>query len=98
MVFIEICCYLFSIIPTIYITLLLKSLLFSYLSCVVLMSITIVHDTDTSLFYFVYNRVLETIIGILVSLCINRVQLPRRHEKDILLVTGLDGSLLGRRW
>lgn len=85
----------FSIIPTIYITLLLKKPTASYLSCVVLMSVTIVHDADTSLFYFVFNRVLETIIGILVSLCINRVQLPRKHQKDILLVTGLDGSLLG---
>ncbi len=85
----------FSIIPTIYITLLLKKPTASYISCVVLMSITIVHSTDASLLDFVYNRVLETIIGILVSLCVNVIQLPRKRENDILLVTGLDGSLVG---
>ena len=37
----------------------------------------------------------ETIIGILVSLCVNVIQLPRKRQKDILLVTGLDGSLVG---
>ncbi len=85
----------FAIIPTIYITLLLKKPTASYISCVVLMSIAIVHSADTDLFHFVYNRVLETVIGILVSLCVNVIQLPRKREKDILLVTGLDGSLVG---
>lgn len=88
----------FSIIPTIHITLLLKRPTASYLACVVLMSVTIIYNTDTSitgLFLFAYNRVLETVIGILVSLCINVIHLPRRREKEILLVTGLDDSIVG---
>ncbi len=85
----------FAIIPTIYITLLFKKPTASYISCVVLMSLTIIHGTDSSPFGFAYNRVVETIIGILVSLAVNVAQLPRRRQKDLLLVTGLDGSLVG---
>lgn len=88
----------FSIIPTIYITLLLKRPTAAYLACVVLMSVTIIYNTDTSitgLFLFAYNRVLETVVGILVSLCVNIIHLPRKRQKDILLVTGLDGSIIG---
>ena len=39
------------------------------------------------------NRSVETIIGILVSLGVNNLHLPRKRTEDYLFVTGFDGAL-----
>lgn len=67
----------------------------SYFSCVVFFSITVMHMTDNNPWIFVWNRILDTMIGIAVGVAVNRFELPRKRRKDILLVSGLDGTILG---
>ncbi|KXL51719.1 pyridoxal phosphate (PLP) phosphatase [Anaerotignum neopropionicum] len=82
----------FTIIPVLYTTVLLKKPGASALAGVVLLSITLSSGDATPLMNAL-NRSLETIEGILVSLGVNMVHLPRRREKDFLFVTGFDGAI-----
>lgn len=82
------------IIAVIYTTLLFKRPAVAYFSCVVFLSITVVHITDSSPFMFVMNRVADTLVGIFVSLAVNAFRLPRRRNKDLLFISGLDDTLL----
>ncbi|HBB46200.1 MAG TPA: FUSC family protein, partial [Blautia sp.] len=50
----------------------------AYFSCVVFLSITVMHMTDASPFLFVFNRVLDTLIGVGIALIVNTVHLPRK--------------------
>lgn len=78
------------IIPVIYSTVLMNRKNASYFSCVVFLSITVMHITDSNPFIFVMNRVLDTFIGIAVGVVINSLHLPRRHIKDTLFAADLD--------
>ncbi|MDD4844924.1 MAG: HAD hydrolase family protein [Anaerotignum sp.] len=82
----------FTIIPVLYTTVLLKKPGASALAGVVLLSITL-SSTDATPLMNAVNRSVETIVGILVSLGVNMVHLPRRREKDFLFVTGFDGAI-----
>lgn len=66
----------------------------SYFSCVVFLSIVINHLTDTNPFLFVWNRVLDTLIGIVIGVAVNACSLPRDKNNNILFVSGLDETLL----
>lgn len=66
----------------------------AYFSCVVFLSITVNHVADANPFIFVLNRVVDTLIGVVLALIVNRVQLPRHKHKDTLFVTGVDDTLL----
>lgn len=59
------------LIPIIYTNVFLKSNSSAYISCVVFFSITISHGGDIAPMYFALNRVIDTLIGIGVSLIIN---------------------------
>lgn len=59
------------IIPLIYITLLLKQTNAIYITCVVFLSVSVSHGNDVSPEVFAFNRVLDTFVGIVVSLLIN---------------------------
>lgn len=85
-----------AIIPTIYTTLLLKKPTASYIACVVLMSVAVTHGADVYPVQFVLKRVLETLMGILVALVVNMARLPRKKNREILFVTGVDGTLLNK--
>lgn len=78
------------IIPVIYSTVLMNRKNASYFSCVVFLSITVIHITDSNPFIFVMNRVLDTFIGIAVGVVLNSLHLPRRHIKDTLFAADLD--------
>lgn len=80
----------FMIIPVIYSTVLMNRKNASYFSCVVFLSITVIHITDINPFIFVMNRVLDTFIGIAVGVVLNSLHLPRRHIKDTLFAADLD--------
>lgn len=56
----------------------------SYFSCVVFLSIVINHVSDLNPYLFVWNRFLDTMIGICVGVCINCFSLHRVRNKDIL--------------
>lgn len=66
----------------------------SYFSCVVFLSITVMHMGDESPLLFVFNRVLDTEIGILLAMMINSIHLPRTKNNDILFVSGIDDTIL----
>lgn len=82
------------ILPTLWGAVALKAANAASLSCVVLLSITVTHITDANPWIFVWNRVVETLLGIAVGIGVNAFQLPRRKRRDILFVSGLDGVLL----
>lgn len=86
-----------AVVPLIYITVVLKKTSASYITCVVFMSVTVSHGVDVSPYLFALNRILDTLIGIFISLGINAFHLPRRKNNHILFVTGLGGTLLGSR-
>lgn len=84
----------FMIIPTIYITVLLKKTSASYISCVVFMSITVAHGADVNPFIFAMNRIIDTLIGIVIAFGVNSFHFPAGNHQDSLYVTSLDGTLL----
>ena len=82
------------IIPVIYTTIVFNKKNASYFSCVVFLSIVVVHITDDNPYFFVVNRVLDTMIGIVLAFLINTARIPRKKRKDILFVSELDKVLL----
>ena len=83
------------IIPTIYTTVVLKKPDASYFSCVVFLSIVVLH-LDENPYLFVFNRVCDTMIGIVIGMIVNSVHLPRRRKDSILFVSGVDDVLLDK--
>ena len=60
------------------------------------LSIVVNHMTDANPYLFVWNRFLDTVIGIAVGIGVNCISLPRKKQKDILFISGLDDTLLSR--
>ena len=81
------------IIPVIYTTVVIKRPNASYFSCVVFLSITVIHMTDENPFIFVLNRIIDTFIGIAVGMLVNSARLPRRRITDTLFTAELDDML-----
>ncbi|MCI8501878.1 MAG: FUSC family protein [Oscillospiraceae bacterium] len=69
------------LIPLIYITVLINKTAASYITCVVFLSITVSHVTDENPYFFVLNRVLDTLVGIFVALAVDRL-IPYRIQKE----------------
>jgi len=82
------------IIPVIYTTVILNKKNASYFSCVVFLSIVVNHITDKNPYIFVFNRVIDTIIGIILALIINTIRIPRKKRDNFLFVSELDRVLL----
>ncbi len=81
------------IIPIIYVTLLIKKRNASYFSCVVFLSVCMVHITDSNPYTFVLSRMTDTFIGIVLGILINSCHLPRNKRRDVLLVARLDDAI-----
>jgi Cof subfamily protein (haloacid dehalogenase superfamily) len=81
------------IIPVIYSTVLVKKPTAAYIGCVVFMSITVSHGLDANPYLFALNRIIDTLIGIFVSLGVNAFHLPRQKNSQLLFVSDLDGTL-----
>lgn len=79
-----------AIIPLIYVTLLVKKPTASYITCVVFMSITVSHAGDVNPYLFAFNRTLDTLIGIFVSLAVNHIRLFWREDRESLIVLDVD--------
>lgn len=65
----------------------------AYFSCVVFLSITVIHLGDESPVLFVCNRVLDTLIGVGLAFVVNCVHFPRKKEREILFVSGIDDTI-----
>lgn len=83
-----------AIIPLLWITVVLKKKQASYFSCVVFLSIVVIHLADENCYFFVWNRFLDTMIGIVIGVFVNLFHLPRKQHKEILFISGLDDTLL----
>lgn len=69
----------------------------AYFSCVVFLSIAVTHITDANPWLFVWHRASETLAGVIIGVAVNSFRLPRRPQRDVLFVSGLDGVLLNAR-
>ncbi len=54
-----------------------------YFSCVVFLSIVVIHIGDANPYLFVFNRVMDTMIGIIIGMLVNSVRLPRRKGYSV---------------
>lgn len=84
------------IIVVLYTTVLIRKKEASYFSCVVFLSIVVNHVTDNNPYLFVWNRFLDTVIGIIIGIGVNSFSLPKRRRKDVLFISGLDNTLLNK--
>lgn len=84
------------VMASLYTAVILKFPSAAYFSCVVYLSITLVHIGDDNPYQFVCNRVLDTLIGILIGIFVNDFHLPYHKNKDILFAAGLDDVLLSK--
>lgn len=78
------------IILLIYFTVVIKQPAAAYLSCVVFMSVTISHVNDINVSTFALNRILDTLIGIVISLGVNQIHLPFLKRKEDIIVFNFD--------
>ena len=76
-----------------YSTVLLKITESSYFTTVVFLSIIMNHIGDANPFIFVFNRTLDTVIGVGVALAANCLHLPRIRDRETLFVSGVDHVL-----
>lgn len=87
----------FMVLVILYTTVLLKKKQASYFSCVVFLSIVVNHVGDLNPYLFVWNRFLDTVIGIVIGIGVNSFSLPREKRRDILFISGLDDTLLNKK-
>lgn len=81
------------IIGLIYFTVVIKQSSAAYLSCVVFMSVTVSHVNDINVSAFALNRILDTLIGIVISLAVNQIHLPFLKRKEDIMVLNFDQLL-----
>lgn len=84
------------VMAALYTAVVLKFRTAAYFSCVVYLSITMVHIGDENPYLFVLNRVTDTLLGVAVGMLVNNFHLPCRKQRDVLFVAGLDEVLLSR--
>jgi uncharacterized membrane protein YgaE (UPF0421/DUF939 family) len=82
------------VIPLIQATVLVQKPAAAYITCVVFLSITISHGTDANPYLFALNRILDTLLGIFVSLGVNGLHIPRRRNRKMLMVAAMEDTLL----
>ncbi|MBQ0052151.1 MAG: HAD hydrolase family protein [Treponema sp.] len=83
-----------GVVFVLYLTVVLKKKNASYFSCVVFLSIVVIHGGDSNPFVFTLNRVIDTMVGIFIGVAVNLFHLPRTQHKEILFISGLDDTLL----
>lgn len=69
------------LIPLIYINVMFEFKDAATISCVVFLSITISHSEDSALIWFVLGRVVNTLIGVIISVAVNGVIRPPKYSK-----------------
>ena len=85
------------IILVLYTTVLLKKRQAAYFSCVVFLSIVVNHIGDINPYLFVWNRVLDTMIGIFIGIAVNDIRLCFHPNRNTLFVSGVDDLLLDKK-
>ena len=85
-----------GVLMVIYSTVLINKKQASYFSCVVFLSIVINHIEDINPYSFVWNRFLDTMIGIVVGLALNNMRLCFNPDRETLYVSGVDEILVDK--
>lgn len=85
------------LVPILYTTVLLNKRNASYFSCVVFLTIAINHGFDENPYLFVFNRVLDTLIGIGVGVLLNIVHHPVKNDENAVYVSGIDSVLVSSK-
>lgn len=85
------------IILVLYTTVLLKKRQAAYFSCVVFLSIVVNHIGDINPYLFVWNRVLDTMIGIFIGIAVNDIKMCFHPNRNTLFVSGVDDLLLDKK-
>lgn len=78
-----------------YSTVLLKATEASYFSTVVFLTVVVNHIGDANPYLFALNRLLDTVLGVLIAELVNRVHLPRLRRTETLFVSGVGDTILG---
>ncbi|MGN0582666.1 MAG: FUSC family protein, partial [Oscillospiraceae bacterium] len=81
------------IIPVLYTTVLMKKKNASYFSCVVFLSIAVIHISDANPFIFVANRFFETFSGIAIGGILNSESIIRKKDRETLFAAEFDDLL-----
>ena len=69
-----------ALVPLMYLTVLVKKTSATYITCVVFLSITVSHGLDLVPYVFALNRILDTLIGIFISLFVNWIPFLRNRK------------------
>lgn len=92
----EIVCLFVFIVLVLYTTVLIRKKQASYFSCVVFLSIVVNHIKDLNPYLFVWNRFLDTMVGIVIGVCVNNIRLCINPDRKTLYVSGVDGILVDK--
>lgn len=82
------------VIPLIYSTVVMNKREATFFSCSVFLSIALTHSFDEDPTLFVFNRILDTFIGIGVGVIVNNFRFPRKYDTKTLYVCGIDDVLI----
>lgn len=79
----------------IYFTVLFRLRDVSYFSAVIFLTVVVMHNADALPYQYVFDRTLDTMIGLAIGEVVNRIQLPRRKNTDVLYASGIGEFVLG---
>ena len=77
----------------IYSTVLLNISKYALFSTVVFLGIAMYHIEDTAFYVHIFNRTMDTVIGVVLAFFVNSVHLPRVRDCSTLFVSGIDHVL-----
>lgn len=82
------------IVPVIETAVLMKKAEISNFVCVVFLGMAVYLFEEGDPFFYVLERVLDTIIGIVVAFLINSLDIPRKRRRDLLFISAIDNGML----
>lgn len=82
------------IVPVIKTSVLIGKADMAHFICVVFLCMAMYLFQDGDPLTYVLDRILDTIIGIIVALTVNSLSVPRKRRKELLFVTALDDTLM----
>lgn len=77
----------------IYSTVVLNISQYALFSAVVFLGIAMYHVEDTTFYIHIFDRTMDTIIGVVIAFLINSIHLPRKHDRSTLFISGIDHVL-----
>lgn len=83
-----------SIVAVMYTVIVFEKKTVAYFSCVVYLSVVMIHIGDEQPFLFVADRVIDTLIGVAIAAVISNFEFPRKKDCETLFICGMDETLL----